>query len=107
MTDRKKPDELEGLDWDEALAEWEEKSFAPEVARDVVTDKPAALGGSPAQRPLYRPTTAPAAAPPTAPSLPTSAPRSPFDDDEDGDGDTIIAMVPEEILRRHRPGGST
>jgi tetratricopeptide (TPR) repeat protein len=107
MTDRKKPDELEGLDWDEALAEWEEKSFAPEVARDVVTDKPANLGGSPAQRPLYRPTGAPAAAPPTAPSLPTSAPRSPFDDDEDGDGDTIIAMVPEEILRRHRPGGST
>src|SRR5262249_11738103 len=56
MTDDKKPEELVEIDWDEALAEWEKTSFVPEVAKDVVTDKPAALAGS--VRPLYRPPTA-------------------------------------------------
>ncbi|MGA3123047.1 MAG: tetratricopeptide repeat protein [Polyangiaceae bacterium] len=107
MTDDKKADEIEDFDWDEALAEWEEKSFAPEVARDIVTDKPAALAGSPPPRPLYRPPTAPATAHATAVSLPLSVEPLAMDPDEDDGGATIIAVVPEELLRRYRPGGAT
>ena len=44
MTDEKKlPDGLEDIDWDQALSEWENKSFVPEVAKDVSTDKPGTL----------------------------------------------------------------
>jgi cellulose synthase operon protein C len=107
MTDDKKADEIEDFDWDEALAEWEEKSFTPEVARDIVTDKPAALAGSPPPRPLYRPPSSPAAAHPTAASLPVSVVPLAIDTDEDDGGATIIAAVPEELLRRYRPGGAT
>jgi tetratricopeptide (TPR) repeat protein len=107
MTDDKKGDEIEDVDWDEALAEWEEKSFAPEVARDIVTDKPAALAGSPPPRPLYRPPTSPATAHPTAaPPLASVEPLA-TDADEDDGGATIVAAIPEELLRRYRPGGAT
>ena len=36
MSDPKNPDEID-VDWDQALAEWEDKSFSPEVARDTAT----------------------------------------------------------------------
>ena len=56
MTDDKKgPDDLGEVDWDSALSDWESKTFVPEVAKDVVTDKPAALSGQTVSRPLYRP----------------------------------------------------
>ena len=58
MTDDKKlPDGLEDVDWDQALSEWENKTFVPEVAKDVATDKPGALSGGPVSKPLYRPPT--------------------------------------------------
>ena len=58
MTDEKKPPEpLEGFDWDQALSEWDSKDFAPEVAKDTSTEKPAGLSGSSASKPLYRPPT--------------------------------------------------
>lgn len=51
MTDDKKPTEEFGdIDWDEALTEWEQTSFDPEVAKDRATAKPGALAG--ASRPL-------------------------------------------------------
>ena len=59
MTDDKKvPDDLGEVDWDSALSDWG-NNFVPEVAKDVVTDKRAALSGqtrlatalSPAGRP--------------------------------------------------------
>ncbi len=61
MTDPKdKKLDLQGLDWDDALAEWEEKSFLPEVARDRETQTPGSLQGTPAPpataaKPLYVP----------------------------------------------------
>jgi uncharacterized protein HemY len=112
MTDDKKPSEnLVEIDWDEALAEWEQTSFVPEVAKDVITDKPAALAGS--ARPLYRP---PAVSPAVKPKLPppplppspvrTPPPELPqipswsVDEDEDGTGATRVRHVPEELLRK-------
>ena len=91
MSDPKNPDEID-VDWDQALAEWEDKSFSPEVARDTVTDRPGGLAG-PASRPLYRPpSTRPKPAPPPTPaSLPL--------DEDDADA-TLIARIPEELLRR-------
>lgn len=109
MTDPKDRTDIEEVDWDEALAEWEGKAFSPEVARDVVTDKPAALSGATAPRPLYRPPTSPPQ--PRLPSPPLSAPElgSSESDDDDG-GATLIAAIPEELLRRGndrgRGGGS-
>jgi len=99
MTDPKDPTDIGDVDWDEALAEWEEKSFSPEVARDVVTDKPAAMSGPTAPRPLYRPPT------PTTDPRPPSPPVSAVEtaameaDDDDG-GATLIAAIPHELLRR-------
>jgi tetratricopeptide (TPR) repeat protein len=82
MTEEKRPD-VEDIDWDQALAEWENKSFVPEVAKDVVTDKPGALAGSSASRPLYRPPAPPqgvprpkAVAPPVPRARPSGPPRS-------------------------------
>ena len=76
MTDDKKPpEELEGVDWDEALSEWENKSFVPEVAKDVATDKPATLSGGPVSKPLYRP---PSVAQPPRPSRRLPCPRRPL-----------------------------
>ncbi len=108
MTDEKKklPDELGEVDWDKALSDWDTNMFAPEVAKDVVTDKPAGLPGSKASRPLYRP---PAAPPPKAPSPrtqpktrppppppPPRTPRAPAIDEEDGP--TVITNIPRDLL---------
>ena len=71
MTDDKKaPDDLGEIDWDSALSDWGD-NFVPEVAKDVVTDKPASLSGQSVSRPLYRPP----AVPPQKPKVPPPAPR--------------------------------
>jgi cellulose synthase operon protein C len=102
MTDDKKvPDDLGEVDWDSALSDWG-NNFVPEVAKDVVTDKPAALSGQTVSRPLYRPP----AVPPQKPKGPPQAPRpvvSLVDDDEEGDGATVISAIPRELLRREGP----
>ncbi len=98
MTDDKKPtDEFGDIDWDEALSEWENTSFDPEVAKDSATAKPGALAGAP--RPLYRPpTVSPAVKPrPVVPSV--ARMWSPIEDEE-GTA-TRIAHVPEELLQDH------
>jgi tetratricopeptide (TPR) repeat protein len=100
MTDDKKsPEDLGEIDWDQALSEWENTSFDPEVAKDVVTDKPAALAG--ASRPLYRPPTISPAVKPRPPkpppkTLPPRVPRWSLDDEETGA--TRVALIPEELL---------
>jgi tetratricopeptide (TPR) repeat protein len=129
MTDAKKPpEELEDVDWDQALSEWENKTFVPEVAKDTATDKPGALSGGPVSKPLYRPPVAPpprpkpaasapgrppppppprpAGAPPAAPppprpaaARPASPPPEPPIDDDEGGGATVIAAIPAELLR--------
>jgi tetratricopeptide (TPR) repeat protein len=117
MTDDKKlPDGLEDVDWDQALSEWENKTFVPEVAKDLATDKPGTLSGGPVSKPLYRP---PAAQPPRPKAPQPPAPRAPpprplpelsppptsylFDDDDEGDGATLIAAIPRELLRSAPP----
>ena len=95
MTDDKKvPDELGEVDWESALSDWENKTFVPEVAKDIVTEKPAALAGRPMSRPLYRP--------PQAPPAKTKVPAPPIDpipsfivaDDEDDDVAPPLAPAP-------------
>jgi tetratricopeptide (TPR) repeat protein len=124
MTDDKKlPDGLEDVDWDQALSEWENKTFVPEVAKDVSTDKPAVLSGGPVSKPLYRPPTvaqpprpkpppplppralphAAAKAPPPPPSPSPSPPPPPPVEEEEG-GATVIAEIPRELLRSEEPG---
>jgi len=78
MTDEKKvPDEPEPFDWDQALLEWEEKSFDPEVAKDVVQER-AAPPPPPVSRPLYRPPTGLSTKPkPKLPPNPSRVPPSP------------------------------
>ncbi len=128
MTDEKKPAaDLEGLDWDQALAEWDNNTFVPQVARDVLSDRPAALAGAAGPRPLYRPPSAPPAANRPAPGAPPAAagrtpaaspagaaPASPppasaarppaidyrsFANEDDDEDATLIAMIPPELLR--------
>ncbi len=99
--DKKQPDDLGGLDWDNALSDWGE-NFVPEVAKDVVTDKPAALSGASVSRPLYRPP----AVPPAKPKVPPQAPRPVVPmvgDDDEEDGATVISAIPRELLRRDGP----
>jgi predicted Zn-dependent protease len=119
MTDEKNPRDadLEGLDWDQALAEWETNTFVPEVARDVVTDRPAALAGA-VSKPLYRPPSMPpapkpassvvpfprSAVPPTlpephAPAKPPAIDPLSFARDDEDDEATLIATIPPELLR--------
>ena len=102
MTDEKNdPRGLDDLDWDQALAEWESHTFVPEVARDVLTDRPAALAGATVSKPLYKPPSTP---PPTrtVPASPVARRPPPIDpaplagDDEDA---TLIAEIPAELLR--------
>jgi Tfp pilus assembly protein PilF len=99
MTDEKKlPDGAEPFDWDKALLEWEEKSFVPEVAKDV-PQAPGTASRTPASRPLYRPPTAASqksqARPPPTPPVAAAA----LDEDEDEDeGSTLITRVPRELL---------
>jgi cellulose synthase operon protein C len=116
MTDEKKlPDGLEDIDWDQALTEWESKSFVPEVAKDVgdvAADKPGALSAAAVSKPLYRPPTTaqslrPRLPPPSVPRpLPANVPPEPraaaaplFDEDGENDGATLIAALPREYLR--------
>ncbi len=47
MTEGKKPPQLGDIDWDEALAEWEEKAFVPEVAPSVAADVPTLVSDVP------------------------------------------------------------
>lgn len=127
MTDEKKPpEEIEDVDWDQALSEWDQKSFVPEVAKEPQTDKPGALAGSGVSRPLYRPpvqaprpkgqppppppprrpppappVAAPAPPPPPAPPAeppPAALQEEPPIDDEEA-GATLIAAIPQELLR--------
>jgi tetratricopeptide (TPR) repeat protein len=114
MTDDKKqppgnPLEDENLDWDKALSEWDEESFAPEVAKDIDTHKPAALAGNVPKRPLfYRPPSLPTGAatakpkPPPAPPAPASPaarpPEPPYlGEAEDDEGATKVARLPPEF----------
>jgi len=80
MTDEKKklPEDFADVDWDKALSEWDTGSFSPEVAKDVVTDKPAPQPGSTGvSRPLYRaPTTSLAPRPAPTRSLAPATPRA-------------------------------
>lgn len=82
MTDDKKPDSFDEIDWDQALSEWDNKDFSPEVAKDTSTEKPAQLSGSSPARQLYRPPTAlPTGkgppAPPPAPPRPVKSGAQP------------------------------
>ena len=78
MTDDKKaPDDIDEVDWDQALSEWENKTFTPEVAKDTATDKPGALSGGPVSKPLYRPPVVPSAAPRPRPPVPSVAQGGP------------------------------
>jgi tetratricopeptide (TPR) repeat protein len=108
MTDEKKgPEDSGEMDWDSALSDWETKTFVPEVAKDVMTDKPAALSGQSVSKPLYRPP--PQAMPPKAnkakgpppPPAPKVVPLNDPDDDEEGA--TVISAIPRELLRRQAP----
>ncbi len=90
------------LDWDKALLEWEEKSFDPEVAKDMVPER-AAPPPPPVSRPLYRPPTTALPKPPPKPKAPPPPPPAPVDLaeplEEDAEGDTLNARIPRELLR--------
>jgi Tfp pilus assembly protein PilF len=55
MNESNKKPELDDLDWDAALNEWEHDTFVPEVATDKDTNQPAGIVGAAPARPLYRP----------------------------------------------------
>ena len=98
MTDEKKPpNDLGDIDWDEALSEWEQTSFDPEVAKDRATAKPGALAG--ASRPLYRPPTVSPAVRPRPPIPPLAKLWEPSNDDDDELEQTRIAQVPDNLLQ--------
>ena len=121
--------DLEGVDWDNALAEWEEKSFVPEVAKDRETQSPGSLQGTPApppvsSRPLYvpppeskpgstarpppitsrgNPSVPPVVSstrPPPRPAFRSPAPTAPGPIEEEEGGETLVAAIPRELLRR-------
>jgi tetratricopeptide (TPR) repeat protein len=76
MTDDKKklPEDFADVDWDKALSEWDTGGMEPEVAKDVVTGKPATPPGAQPSRPLYRaPTNVPSRAPAPRSLQPTPA----------------------------------
>ena len=106
MTDDKKsPDDLGEIDWDSALSDWG-NNFVPEVAKDVLTDKPASLSGNTVSRPLYRPPpVAPAKPKGSPPKAPPAAPVRPVVslEDDDEDDATVIGAIPREVLRRDAP----
>jgi cellulose synthase operon protein C len=96
MTDEKKePEDLADIDWDEALSEWESTNFVPEVAKDAATHKPGSTAGT--SRPLYRPPPARPAPKMTLPGRP--ALHAVWSEDESQTGVTRMARVPEELLR--------
>ena len=127
--DKKKLD-LEGLDWDDALAEWEEKSFLPEVAKDRETQSPGALQGTPtpppfSAKPLYVPPPPGSTARPPPSSRRGSAAKTPvpgrpaesfrppaptvpaIHEDEEEAGATVVAAIPRELLRKGAGAPST
>ena len=137
MTEDKKPPEADEMDWENALSEWDKKSFVPEVAKEPATDKPGSLTGGVVSKPLYRPPVlsprnkgaAPPIppprpvivqpVPPTTPPPPSAGPAArvaaspPVVDDADGplryededeDNATLIAVIPQELLRAEDPG---
>jgi hypothetical protein len=119
MTDDKKaPDDLGDIDWDQALSEWETNTFVPEVAKDTTTDKPGTLAGVSTSKPLYRPpvaaqpqpqarTTPPHGRPKPPPQSPPPLPSlAPLDDEEEG-GQTLIAAIPRELLRVEDTGAKS
>src|ERR1700722_17498207 len=99
---KKRPEEGGEVDWDSALSDWETKTFVPEVAKDVMTDKPASLSGNTVSRPLYRP---PVPSPKGGKGPPPRpAPRvGLIDDDDDEQGATVISTIPRELLKRKEP----
>jgi Tfp pilus assembly protein PilF len=112
MSGKDKDLDLEGVDWDSALAEWEEKAFVPEPAKDRETHTPGTLQGTPipppmasapvipvppSSKPLYVPP--PADPKPTSRRAPPSAPSSDVDIDEES-GATVVSVIPRELLRR-------
>src|SRR5580700_9098278 len=72
MTDAKNPNPANDVDWDEALAEWEGKSLAPEVAAEIPPE--ASPPERPASRRLYRPPSVPPAPLKAPPKVPRSPP---------------------------------
>jgi tetratricopeptide (TPR) repeat protein len=123
VTDKRDPGDkklgLDGVDWEDALAEWEEKTFLPEVAKDRETQTPGSLQGTPippplSSKPLYVPppeskpgSTArpPPSGPPkgSAPVPPihrSPLPTRPEGDDEEEAGATVVAAIPRELLRK-------
>jgi tetratricopeptide (TPR) repeat protein len=124
MTDDKKsagaPGAPDDQEWDQALSEWDNKTFVPEIAKDTSTDKPAPPVS--VSKPLYRPPVppqtkpkppvpnaanpaaapAPAPPPPRAPAAAPSPPPPPLerlDEVEEEEGATVIAAIPRELLR--------
>ena len=104
MTDDKKsPDGFD--DWDQALSDWDNKTFFPEVAKDTATDKPGALAGSAPSRPLYRPPVS-KPSPARVSQAPRPKPSGPVPPlprigrpEDDGDSATLIAAAPRELTR--------
>ncbi|MBV9945657.1 MAG: hypothetical protein JOZ69_02290, partial [Myxococcales bacterium] len=103
----KKPADLANeMDWDQALSEWENESFVPEAAKDVVTDKPGTLAG--ASRPLYRPPpVAPGGPPPAKPERARVPAGRAFPVEESETGVTRMARVPDELLREQLSKGAS
>ncbi|HEY8079891.1 MAG TPA: hypothetical protein VIF62_37425, partial [Labilithrix sp.] len=88
MADSKNPlSDLEDLDWDAALDEWEKNTFVPQVARDAETNRVAAPVGTEEEpkKPAPPRPAAGDAAPVSSPALKGS-----------GEG-TVIAPVPSEL----------
>ncbi len=112
MSGKDKDLDLEGTDWDSALAEWEEKAFVPEPAKDRETHTPGTLQGTPipppissapvlpappSSKPLYVPP--PADARPASRRVPPPPPSSDIDIDEES-GATVVSVIPRELLRK-------
>ena len=110
------PPDLEGLDWDAALDEWENKTFVPEVAKDTQSERPASLAGPAGKPPAHKPMVPAAGGPPrpdvksaqarpvmpVVPEHPRTEPHIHDRDEEDEDeqsGATVIARIPKELLR--------
>ncbi len=114
-------------EWDAALSEWDSKTFVPEIAKDTSTDKPAAPPV--VSKPLYRPPAPPTAKPrppipsiarppPPPPAPPAARPPPPApppavqsvppeelqEIEEEEGGATVIASIPQELLRSEEAG---
>jgi predicted Zn-dependent protease len=108
MSGKDKDLDLGSLDWDSALAEWEEKAFVPEPAKDRETESLGTLQGTPLppptasvpapSKPLYVP-------PPSAAPKPPNRYTAPLPDFEGFEGDeesgaTVVSVIPRELLRK-------